>query len=127
MRPPPGHPGYPGYYPPYPGWPPHPGYPMPPNAPMHPYAPPPYGYPYPMPPHMAPPPGHQAYPPQPYPMPDVQQDLNTGQYVYGLPPPSAALIPLKRSRTRIKTPQDILNRKMRKNAHARRTTSRQGG
>eukprot|EP00584_Thalassiosira_punctigera_P011566 CAMPEP_0172569864 /NCGR_PEP_ID=MMETSP1067-20121228/125258_1 /TAXON_ID=265564 ORGANISM="Thalassiosira punctigera, Strain Tpunct2005C2" /NCGR_SAMPLE_ID=MMETSP1067 /ASSEMBLY_ACC=CAM_ASM_000444 /LENGTH=686 /DNA_ID=CAMNT_0013361799 /DNA_START=42 /DNA_END=2105 /DNA_ORIENTATION=- len=117
---PPPPPGY-EHYPPPPGY-----YPYPPHYPPHPhygYPPPPPGY-YPPPPGYYPPPGHPHLPPtHQHPAPPGERDPTTGNFIYGGPPPTAAA-PAKRSRMRIKTPQDIMNRKIRKNAQSRSRAAR---
>jgi len=55
--------------------------------------------------------------------PGGERDPTTGNFIYGGPPPST-IVPTKRSRMRIKTPQDILNRKIRKNAQSRNRAAR---
>mmetsp|Transcript_16496 Transcript_16496/g.29786 ORF Transcript_16496/g.29786 Transcript_16496/m.29786 type:complete len:661 (-) Transcript_16496:172-2154(-) len=118
---PPPPPGY-EHYPPPPGY-----YPYPPHYPPHPhygYPPPPPGYYPPPPPGYYPPPGHPHHPlPPQHPLPPGERDPSTGNFIYGGPPPTAAA-PAKRSRMRIKTPQDILNRKIRKNAQSRSRAAR---
>eukprot|EP00578_Thalassiosira_sp_NH16_P019827 CAMPEP_0181096084 /NCGR_PEP_ID=MMETSP1071-20121207/10847_1 /TAXON_ID=35127 /ORGANISM="Thalassiosira sp., Strain NH16" /LENGTH=498 /DNA_ID=CAMNT_0023178475 /DNA_START=85 /DNA_END=1582 /DNA_ORIENTATION=- len=119
---PPPPPGY-EHYPPPPGF-----YPYPPHYPPHPhfgYPPPPPGYYPPPPPGYYPPPGHPNHlpPPRPQVPPVGELDPSTGTFIYGGPPPSQPG-PAKRSRLRIKTPQDIMNRKIRKNSQSRHRAAR---